>query len=689
MINFTKSITISDVIHNTITCSGIEGEVIKTPIFNRLHRVSQSSLVFLTFASNKVKRFEHSIGTMYLAGEIFYNSVCNANEEALYSFLKDIKEEIKLWREQIRYDMLPKKLQYIKGEKILKESSYPSNNVYSNHIPAFITKEYGFLYLIAFQAIRLAGLLHDVGHLPYSHILEKSLKKLNEKVKHSPDNEIKSEIREYFLKVMGNFVENNERENNFKIDEIHEEFGKLLVNNIKQEIISNLSYEQKNSMDYFFILLSFDFASKILNSNFYDNNIFSDLHLIISSVVDADRMDYTSRDLYCSGVDKNILNYNRLIQSYKLIHKNIDNKSNTKSYSHYLFCPAEKNLTLINELLTKRYKIFSNINYHHRVHKHEIILEEIICELGWLELKSKDVHSLIKEDLDPVLPMKVSSIWKLVNEIKTQTTQMEYQLIQLDDSWLDTLLKHKFFELYPYGYLYSSQCLNDIQWHQLCELISAKKYYVSLIKRSNDFRHIDKIFFDKFKDKKLKSNDLDNFPLYSNYTDFVNKNRSFFFNEVIFHIKKLAVEGQIENYYNLIEKEMNSKLKDLPIQHCIIRSCRFGNGLNTIKYPMYLNDDSGNEIPLEQLSPLRSKFKDEEKLTPPFHFYYLPEYDPGDIIKEISQNDKEKIIDMLVNHLLLFIIYYNTEEYYKNNKINEENPTLQLTNTINKIYTEP
>ena len=49
MLNIEKTQIISDVIHDSIVYSGIEDAIISTPIFNRLHRISQSSLVFITF----------------------------------------------------------------------------------------------------------------------------------------------------------------------------------------------------------------------------------------------------------------------------------------------------------------------------------------------------------------------------------------------------------------------------------------------------------------------------------------------------------------------------------------------------------------------------------------------------------------------------------------------------------------
>ena len=67
--NMERTQEMVDTIHGLIAYSGIEQAIIGTPIFNRLHRVLQNSLVCLTYPSNKVKRFEHSVGTMHLAGQ--------------------------------------------------------------------------------------------------------------------------------------------------------------------------------------------------------------------------------------------------------------------------------------------------------------------------------------------------------------------------------------------------------------------------------------------------------------------------------------------------------------------------------------------------------------------------------------------------------------------------------------------
>lgn len=77
---------ITDTIHGTLYLSEIEKEIISTPLFNRLHYVSQTSTVYLTYPSNNSKRFDHCIGTMKLCGDIFYYSIANAKSETINCF---------------------------------------------------------------------------------------------------------------------------------------------------------------------------------------------------------------------------------------------------------------------------------------------------------------------------------------------------------------------------------------------------------------------------------------------------------------------------------------------------------------------------------------------------------------------------------------------------------------------------
>ena len=93
--------TVRDAIHQDIHLSDLEAAIMASPEFQRLRRIRQLGFTSLVYPSATHTRFEHSLGTMHLAGQ-----VCGA---------------LKL------------------DEKTTSE-------------------------------LRLAGMLHDIGHYPFSHI---------------------------------------------------------------------------------------------------------------------------------------------------------------------------------------------------------------------------------------------------------------------------------------------------------------------------------------------------------------------------------------------------------------------------------------------------------------------------------------------------------------------------------------
>ena len=133
----------ADIVHGSIMYSGIEREILGTPIFNRLHRVLQSSLVYLTYPSNKVKRFEHRVGVMDLAGKMFFMSICNVKEEkTLFAFLDDVGDAVKKWRSMVPAEhinpLVPRDVQIkLSGNSVLK-MKIPNNDLYRQHTPGNI-----------------------------------------------------------------------------------------------------------------------------------------------------------------------------------------------------------------------------------------------------------------------------------------------------------------------------------------------------------------------------------------------------------------------------------------------------------------------------------------------------------------------------------------------------------------------
>ena len=641
MINLERTQQVTDAIHDTIRLSGLEAAIISTPIFNRLHRVLQSSMVYLTYSSNRVKRFEHSVGTMYIAGEILYKSILNTSDsEALNQLISEAEAKLKDWYETadcIHGPFLDSEIQDKFSSRNITEAPVPNCALYKEYRPGGIADEHWFIYAVLLESIRLAGLLHDIGHLPYSHVFEYAVSTLYGRVK-AKEEENCNKVEQQFLELLSPYFDGNV--------ELHEELGMNLLHQIEAEIAKEFPY--RDSTDNLFVAAVINFTKEILGAKLSSNDLFSDLHRIISGVVDADRLDYCSRDLVSTGLRKDVFAYQRLLSTYKLILKRFD-YDEAGERKHVLFCPAEKTLHDVEELLERRWTIFSRINYHHRVHKYEVLFAEVLALIGESELthlgEEGNQNLPIIENGSP-LPLKVHSIWAVIQSLSRNKNLLDYYIIQLDDSWMDTVLKTGFFEKYQNNYRSMNANWDDPEWHMFDELISTRKHYRSLYKRGVDFNKFDKLFRDAWLkeynyvvEEGVATDDSDVLHKLTSsikgIDDGVNSTSlmakaGFAVNlsvETVFPDKALKTA-----FYQKIEMRVNQYLADqgkdaLNIRHCFIRPCAFSLGCFSNGAPVYFHGQKGRISLFDQISETDDHLRTLMNRFLPFHLYYLPVYD--------------------------------------------------------------
>jgi len=291
-----KNKIINDPIYGFITLErGIIFDLIEHPYFQRLRRITQLGLSYLVYPGAYHTRFHHALGCMFL-----------------------MKKAIL----QIRN----------KGHEITVEEE---------------------------EALKIAILLHDIGHGPFSHALENSI-----------------------------------------------------ANNISHEDLSNIFMEKLN--------IEFDgklsLSIKIFNNKYHKKF----LHQLVSSQLDMDRLDYLKRDSFFTGVTEGNIGTERIINMLDVVNDElvIEEKGiysiekfliarrlmYWQVYLHKTVLSAEN--TLINILQRAKYllknnevlssttalKIFLNSNYSLEDFKTNKKLLE-----SFSQLDDHDIYSCLKE----------------------------------------------------------------------------------------------------------------------------------------------------------------------------------------------------------------------------------------------------------------------------------------------------
>lgn len=235
---------VRDPIYGFIPLTAEEMEIIDTPIFQRLRRVHQLALTKYVYPSAEHSRFVHSLGVMHCATLIMAGIMEHKESDA---------------------GMVPT------PERI--------------------------------RTLRYAALLHDVGHLPFSHAVEK----------HWLQGLSHEDVSMYLIENYEPIAKVIEKDSRVTGREIAALLGKTPI--------------QKYQL----------------------------IHEIISGQLDADRADYLLRDSHCCGVRYGEYDFPRFLQIFAA--KEDDNGA-------LILCVDEKDLPVAESLLIARYHYNLQIPYH-------------------------------------------------------------------------------------------------------------------------------------------------------------------------------------------------------------------------------------------------------------------------------------------------------------------------------------
>lgn len=627
-----KGIYINDSVHGLIRLSEFEKDIVSSVGFNRLHDIYQNSTAYLTYPSNRTKRFEHSIGTMKLCSDMFYSAVLNSSEDNLKKFYNSYSDVvIALIEEFKKSDLKEYESVLNKTPKGIPEVTLDifRKSLISSNVPC----DFVYIHILLIQSVRIAALLHDIGHPPFSHIVEFALK--DSKTKYSGNQN--TERQKSFSSKMADFPEDKP---------LHETMGIFISQNILQTIIKKSKNKSSDSETFFKILVL-----KCVERIFADEGLFSYLHKIIDGTLDGDRLDYVTRDSSNSGLNVGSVDYSRIIKEIKILYYK-DPKSNKDVP---WFCVPVKSINSVEDFLRRRYDLYKNVINHHRVIKTDFLLENTVKDLVVQYLDN--VEAVEQENNDSnVIPFDISGLWFPLE--KGMLEEKNSALAQWNDSWLITILKQIYYK--EYKDKHEKESVKFKTSCQLAELLENKKNYYSLVKRSEDFRIIDNAVANiiknvaenlenKIKELEEKSEDSEK----TDTSDFIDEAGTLsYIRALIKNCEKKGCEFlladllqnkrtiQFEDIESEIKKIVNDKITEshgIDDVQTVFKTISKGLG-ETI----YFYDNNDRLYALDEISGIATTLKRENLFRPVFYVYVLTTESRDEI-----NNGKEKILERL------------------------------------------
>lgn len=655
-----KIFQISDNIHGLISCSQLEKQLISSVPFNRLHYVLQNSTAFKTFPSNQTSRFSHSLGTMHISGKMIISSIMNADSEVIKSLISIIAEEtIKIINENsstIR-SLDDKNLQQIvtnclRSKSLDGLSIQLSDEFYKQLCFPVYKESERFALLILSQSVRCSALLHDIGHPPFSHIVEYALNDLYKDNKGKDKGTTKR--KEEFLRILDHYKTDN-------IDaELHEKIGLMLSERLLEDAFKNSA--NLDVKDRLFIYLVSKFTQNIMNAKSIseikgqadeDSRFYSDIHEIISGHLDCDRLDYVVRDASNSGFTKGTIEYDRLIYSSKLQHREYSPELSDKRFiiSYDIRC-----LNTVEDFFRRRWCLYKDLIYHHRVRKTDALLRKLVYKISseYLLVETSEEKSF---DGRSALPMDISGLWKAI-DVFFNNEDLFTSTIQWKDNWLISSLEQYYFD--------KRDGCNNIDG-MLNEFLKNEKVYYSRIKRGSDFD-----IFDNYVRSFLMELDKNRLDIINKLCN--TKNEKYFFKQVIvafFQLNKNTFKKYNISIDSILFESVDHAIKNLGIYDYLFI---INKSKNAEQFRVYFHDKDKCDL-LEQQSFVQKELVISE-ISNPYFYLFTTDYNN----RSIDSNDRilEEVSKILVEKLGAVIDIIINEEESMKKKRSDESSTLEV-----------
>lgn len=216
----TYRMQVRDLVHGIIRFTDVEQRVVDHPLFQRLRNVRQADLAYYVYPSSHISRFEHMLGACHVAG-----------------LMADNLTQSRLWGQ------------------------------YSRELKATtgISSKQQFV-----QVARLYALVHDIGHMPFSHLFERAM----EEYTAAQEIDFRDMVRAWFGET--------------SFEKPHEALGSIMIERVVADIV--LAEPLRTAL----VRLMIEKFPPPLDPLW-------PLKLLVDSQIDADRIDFVARDGFLAG----------------------------------------------------------------------------------------------------------------------------------------------------------------------------------------------------------------------------------------------------------------------------------------------------------------------------------------------------------------------------------------------------
>lgn len=377
---------ISDPVHGYVRFTGLEKHVLAHPVTQRLRHISQNGLSHLVYPELRTSRFSHSLGTMHLASQFLASSISGGSGTFRETVCEAVQEAAgRTWSPG-------------KAVRQLQRDDYAT----ATHATGDIE-----LLMLAEQALRLAALFHDLGHLPFSHDFETA-------IEHGVSF-YRSEADELGI--------TDTVRTRVGLPKLHERLGHELAGVLLDHGLADLDGDQ-----YEFARVSFNLAIAILEAMDKPSTpVLQWLHSLIDGEVDADRCDYLLRDGR---------NYGFPFARYDL-HRLLENLTVFESDGGYSLGIREPGVSSIESFLTARYRSYQYGVRHHKVAQVGAALRQSI----WTVLLGESNRRDVKQFLLDLAQLAGKDGVAALNE--PEKADLLSRFSQYDDIWFTHIMRQQ------------------------------------------------------------------------------------------------------------------------------------------------------------------------------------------------------------------------------------------------------